>query len=87
MSSVECFFNLSFYVLTAVGIQSYEITCNCGMCNDFALYVLTGAVSLSHGISDEYEFDVVLTVHRRLCPSSEAREYYTSGCCLSYLVL
>ena len=22
-----------------------------------------------------------------LCPSSEARDYYTSGCCLSYLVL
>ena len=22
-----------------------------------------------------------------LCPLSEAREYYTSGCCLSYLVL
>jgi hypothetical protein len=22
-----------------------------------------------------------------LCPSSGAREYYTSGCCLSYLVL
>jgi len=23
----------------------------------------------------------------QLCPSSDAREYYTSGCCLSYLVL
>ena len=27
------------------------------------------------------------TFRTPLCPSSGAREYYTSGCCLSYLVL
>ena len=32
--------------------------------------------------------DSLLNMFRApLCPSSGAREYYTSGCCLSYLVL
>jgi hypothetical protein len=41
--------------------------------------------------TDEFLLQILLLAQNvsgaPLCPSSGAREYYTSGCCLSYLVL